>query len=116
MRTTEEVLTDHLELARQGDVETDLQRNFSPDCVLLTGYGIFKGYPGIRAAAQLLEEQVPNAEFVYRTTMSYGEIAFLEWSAKGDGVFIEDGADSYLIRDGRIEIMTIHYTPQKIDT
>jgi len=39
-----------------------------------------------------------------------GELGFLEWSARGSGAEVEDGADSYLIRDGRIVAQTIHYT------
>lgn len=33
----------------------------------------------------------------------------LEWAA-GDHVEIHDGADSYLVRDGRIAVQTIHYS------
>jgi hypothetical protein len=37
-------------------------------------------------------------------------MAFLEWTVD-DGPFrIRDGADSYLIQDGRIRMQTIHYT------
>jgi len=33
------------------------------------------------------------------------------WTGEADnGARIEDGADSFLIRDGRIHAMTIHYT------
>ena len=38
-------------------------------------------------------------------------MGFLEWTGEADnGARVEDGADSYLIRDGRIHAMTIHYT------
>lgn len=39
-----------------------------------------------------------------------GEMAFLEWTAASKKAIVEDGADSYLIRDGRIVAQTIHYT------
>jgi hypothetical protein len=43
--------------------------------------------------------------------MAEGEMGFLEWTGEaGNGARVEDGADSYLIRDGRIRAMTIHYT------
>ncbi len=118
-RTTREVLDDHLRLAQRTDgqppgpanLEEDISRNFSPDIVLLTGYGLFRGLEGLRAKAKLLDEQLPNGRWVYRNVMAEGELGFLEWSGVGkNGARIEDGADSYLVRDGRIIAMTIHYT------
>lgn len=110
-RSAREVLDDHLALADSSDLETDLERNFSNDIVLLTGYGIFRGIDGVRAKARLLEEQLPRGRWNYRTIMAEGEMGFLEWTAEADnGARVEDGADSYLIRGGRIRAMTIHYT------
>jgi hypothetical protein len=109
-RTIQEVLQDHLTLAVIGDVDTDLERNFADDCVLLTSFGVFKGKAGARAAARLLADQLPHARFDYRTELWDGELAFLEWTADSDRARVDDGADSYLIRNGRIEAMTIHYT------
>lgn len=110
MRSTQAVLEDHLRLALVGDVETDLQRNFADDCVLLTSFGVFRGKAGVREAARLLEMQLPHARFVYRTQLSDGELAFLEWSATSDRAWVDDGADSYLVRDDLIRSMSIHYT------
>lgn len=110
-RSTREVLDDHLALAAKHDLETDLARNFAEDVVLLTGYGVFRGLDGVREKAGLLAEQLPGGRWSYDTVMAEGEVGFLEWSAEGEnGARIEDGADSFLIRDGRIRAMTIHYT------
>lgn len=111
MRSTEEVFADHLALAQGGDLETDLARNFAADCVLLTGFGTFSGHAGVRQAAELLARQLPHARFTCRTRLWHGEIAFLEWEATAEGGIVRDGADSFLIRAGRIRVMTIHYTP-----
>jgi hypothetical protein len=60
---------------------------------------------------RLLDEQLPGGRWSYRTVLAEGEMGFLEWSAEADnGARVEDGADSYLVRDGKIRIMTIHYT------
>ncbi len=118
-RSTREVLDDHLRLAQASgssssdasNLELDIQRNFSPDIVLLTGYGLFRGLEGLRAKAKLLSEQLPGGRWTYRTVMAEGELGFLEWSGVGEnGARVEDGADSYLVRGGRIIAMTIHYT------
>ena len=110
-RTAREVLDDHLQLAADWDFETDLERNFADDVVLLTGYGVFRGKEGVRAKAKLLAEQLPGGRWTYRNVMAEGELGFLEWTGEGEnGARVEDGADSYVIRDGRIRAMTIHYT------
>lgn len=109
-RSAEEVFNDHLELALVGDVDTDLKRNFAKDCVLLTSFGVFRGHQGVRKAADLLFEQLPNARYRYRTRLVHGQIAFLQWEAEADGGRVHDGADSFLIRDGVVWVMTIHYT------
>jgi len=111
-RSTQDVFDDHLRLADAQDVATDITRNFTADCVLLTGYGVFRGHAGGRDAAALLQRQLPDARFAYRTRMHEGEIAFLEWEAEASTACVHDGADSFLIRGGRIVVMTIHYTVQ----
>lgn len=110
-RTAREVLEDHLNLAQSWEFEKDLERNFSEEIVLLTGYGTFRGLDGVRDKVRLLGEQLPEGRFAYRTVLVEGELGFLEWTAAApNGARVEDGADSYLIRDGRIRAMTIHYT------
>lgn len=110
-RTAKEVLDDHLELARTWDFETDLERNFDDDIVLMTSYGIFRGIEGLRAKVQLLADQMPGGRWTYHTVMVQRKLGFLEWSGVADnGARVEDGADSYLIEDGRIKAMTIHYS------
>jgi hypothetical protein len=109
-RGTHEVFSDHLALMRKGDVEADIRRNFAEDCVILTAYGVFHGHEGCRQAARLLHEQLGAAQHAFSNLMWHGELAFLEWTARGDAARIDDGTHSYWIRDGRIQAMTIHYT------
>lgn len=109
-RSSREVLADHLDQAVAGDIETDLQRNYANGVVVLTGFGVFNGHQGLREANQLLQQQLPDAVYRYRTVLDAGEIAFLEWSAEAGAVRVDDGADTYHVRDGRIQVQTIHYT------
>lgn len=37
-------------------------------------------------------------------------MGFLEWAYEDANVRIRDGADSYLIEDGKVDAQTIHYT------
>ena len=121
IRTTREVFEDHLDLAQKGDLDTDLKRNFAEDCVLLTGYGVFRGHQGVREAADLLDNQLGKVQYTYNNRLWHEEVAFLEWSAESERASIEDGADSFWVRDGLVRVMTIHYTvrekaPGKHDT
>ena len=75
VRSTREVLDDHLALAAAGDWRTDLDRNVADDIVVLTGF---------------------------------------EWTADGPTARVRDGADSFVIRDGRIVVQTIHYTVEVV--
>lgn len=109
-RPPTEVLDDHLQLAAEGDWQTDLARNVAPDIVVLTGFGAFGGVDQVRVLAELLDAQLPNATFEYTTVVVRGEMGFLEWHADADGARVRDGADSFLIRNGKIVAQTIHYT------
>ena len=114
-RSTREVLEDHLCSRTNKDLERDLALNYAPDVVMLTGSGVFRGHEGVRESGRLLRERPPEGTFTYRTTLHDGETAFLEWSAEADGARVDDGADSFLIRDGRIVVQTIHYTVRDVD-
>lgn len=109
-RSAQEVLDDHLALAAVGDWAADIERNVADDIVVLTGFGVFEGRDQVRVLADLLDAQLPNARFEYTAVVVRGEVAFLEWTADADGARVRDGADSYVIRDGRIAAQTIHYT------
>lgn len=114
-RSARKVLEDHLRLGREGTAEEDIPRNFSPDLVVLTRDGVHRGHEGLLRLAERLRSEVPNMRITYKTKVIEGEFGFLEWTAEGDGARIEDGADSYVIREGLIVAQTIHYTVLKLD-
>lgn len=109
IRSTREVLEDHLRLRRVGDLETDLARNYAAGVVLLCQFGIFRGSEQVRAAAERIGLLLPKARFADLASHVDGEMAFLEWAAEADGVQVLDGADSYLIRNGLIRAQTIYH-------
>lgn len=109
-RSSRQVFEDHLRTSFWETVEEDIRRNYADDVVLLTGNGILRGHDGLRELAKRLRDELPDCTFDYRTMLVAGEMAFLEWTAVSRKAIVEDGADSYLIRDGRIVAQTIHYT------
>jgi hypothetical protein len=82
----------------------------SPDIVVLERRGIFRGRDGVREHARLLEEELPQAPYVYTNRLVKGRVAFLEWTAQAEHTRVRDGADSFVIEDGWIVAQTIHYT------
>lgn len=113
MRSPHEVFEAHLQENETGTVESDLRQNYADDVVVLTGHGTFHGHDGMRELNRRLQEALPGATYTYETQRVEGELAFLEWTARSEGAVVEDGADSYLIRDGRIVGQTIHYTVKR---
>ena len=118
-RTAQEVLDDHLGLAKEwgGEVgferglEEDLRRNTSEDIVILINRGTFHGHEGVRQLAHMLGEELPEqSSFDYTYRAVEGRMAFLEWAYEDGNVKVRDGADSYLIEEGKIVAQTIHYT------
>jgi hypothetical protein len=112
-RSPAEVFADHLRESRIGSLEEDLAGNYAQDVIVLTGRGVYRGREGLRQLARLLGQELPSATFEYRTRLVEGEMAFLEWTARAEGAWVEDRADSYLIRNGRIVAQTIHYTVKR---
>ncbi len=108
-RSPEEVFDDHLRLRSVADFETDLRRNYAEDILLFCEVGVLEGHDAIRASARRLGLQLPEARFEFTARWVAGEYAFLVWRAESDRFSVEDGADSFVIRDGRIVMQTIFY-------
>ncbi|AYF27001.1 SnoaL-like polyketide cyclase [Micromonospora tulbaghiae] len=109
-RPAREVLDEHLRLSNEGRFAEDIERNVSPDCVVLDRRGVFRGHDGVRKLAQWLSAELPGTHFTYTTVLIEDRIGFLEWTADAPGARVRDGADSYVIEDGWIVAQTIHYT------
>jgi hypothetical protein len=84
---------------------------------LVTGHddelGALKGRAAIGRSARRLGLQLPDAEFQFPTELVEGEHAFLVWKARSERFEAEDGADSFVIRRGRIVAQTIFYRLSK---
>jgi hypothetical protein len=121
-RIAQQVLDDHLSLAENwgGEggfermLEVDLRRNVSEDIVILINRGTFRGHDGVRELARMLGEELPeHRSFGYTYRAVEGRMAFLEWGYEDADVRVRDGADSYLIEEGKIVAQTIHYTVEQ---
>lgn len=112
-RSAGEVFEDHLRLAGEHRFAEDIERNVSPDIVILERRGIFRGRQGATALARMLEQELPNAPYFYTNRLLDGRVAFLEWTAESERARVRDGADSFVIENGWIVAQTIHYTVEE---
>ena len=112
-RSAAEVFEDHLRLAAEHRFEEDLERNVSPEIIILERRGIFRGRTGAKELVRLLKEELPNAPYVYTNCLVEGRFAFLEWTSETEHACVRDGADSFVIEDGWIVAQTIHYTVEE---
>jgi len=76
-------------------------------------HGPYRGHEGVREGNRILKESLPGARFEYYNILIDGELVFLEWRGFSDGCEVNEGADSFIIRDGRIVAQTIHYKVHK---
>jgi hypothetical protein len=77
--------------------------------------GVEHGHEGMRKSGRTLQQQMPGIRFEVVSLQIDGEYAYLEWRARSDHHVVSDGADSFVVRDGKIVMQTIHYTLQEPD-
>jgi hypothetical protein len=106
VRGTREVIDDHLRRAKLGDLEGDLRENYARDVVFVAVEATYRGHDGIRAAAKFLEDRLPGHDYEYVTVKCEGEIAFLVWKGRGGGLQVQNGVDTFVVRDGKIVAQT----------
>lgn len=110
-RSTEEVLDDHLRCRMAGDIEGDIHRNYAPDVVILTSIRPAQGHEAVREFDTILRKYVPD-HYEIPVKFVEGPYAFNEWRAREPGRSVDDGADSFVIMDGKIVFQSIQYTLQ----
>lgn len=110
MRSTHEVLDDHLECRRALDLDSDLIRNYAHDVVLLSwGEGVHRGHDGVRFLADVLRTYAPEGKYRYDDLIVGDAYGLLRWSAIGsDGEELR-GVDSFVVDRGHIAAQTISY-------
>ncbi|WP_298456805.1 nuclear transport factor 2 family protein [uncultured Cellulomonas sp.] len=110
MRSTREVIDAHLQRRKAGDLEGDLEENYAPDVVVLTwGEGAQRGKDAIRRCADVLNTYLPEGDYTYHQVLVEDAYGMLQWTGRTKSTQVHDGADSYVVRGGRIVAQTIHY-------
>ena len=110
MRSTREVVEDHLALRRKHTLGADVDRNYADGLLVLSKDGVFHGKDGIRETARILQENLPDATYRYELVQVADDYALLGWTATAaNGARTRHGADAFVVKDGLIAVQIIHY-------
>jgi len=112
-RTAAEVILDHLDCRNRGDVREDIKRNYAWNARMMSRRDVGRGGPGVIREAEELARRVPGIEIRITSFLVEGDIGFVEWSARGRGVRVDDGADTLVVDRGRIACHTTSYTVRR---
>jgi ketosteroid isomerase-like protein len=107
--TTDDVLSHHLEAFNNQDMEENLADYGEESVVLLPGGEEHRGLDAIEALfAGFFEEfGKDGAEFVLDDRTTEGDLAFIVWHAETPDNTYEHVSDTFLIRDGIIEVQWV---------
>ena len=103
MGSTKDVLDHHIKCFGEGDFKGILS-DYAPDAVLFTPDGPLKGTDAIRPLfqAMLAEFGKPGTAFSMKHRSVEGDYAYVPWTAETADNVCELGADTLVVRDGKI--------------
>ena len=109
-RAPQEVFAHHGKALAAGDLD-EIVADYADDSVVITSAGIARGRDGVRTVFAKLLDDLPNAAWDLKTQILDGDVLFLEWAADSAVNRVDDGVDTFVFRDGMIQVQTIRYTP-----
>jgi ketosteroid isomerase-like protein len=107
MPSTQDVLNHHLGCFGASDLEGTLS-DFTEQSVLMTPLGALRGLGEIRSFFETAYAEFgqPGTKFTLHQMLVEGDCAFVAWDAETVANKYEAASDTFLIRDGRIEVQT----------
>jgi len=110
IRSTRDVLTDHLRRRATSDIDGDITANYHPDVVILHPDGESHGHEGVRELAHRLGRY--NGTVECHRLLASDQVGIVEWSGLSgwSGTMPMEGSESFVVRDGLIVAQTVHYS------
>jgi len=116
MKSTSDVLDDHLTAIRQGDLNAVLS-DYASDAVLFREDGVFKGVDAIRSVLEkfVAEFQKPGTISHTKQRLVEGDCAYMVWTAETADNVYELATDTFVVRNGKIvaQSFTAKITPKR---
>lgn len=103
MSTTESILSHHLEMFGEQDIE-GIMEDFADDAVLITQTETFRGHEEIRGLFEDLfpEFADPATTFSLDNQEVEGDYAYIVWHAETPDTEYEFATDTFVVRNGEI--------------
>ena len=112
-RSPQEVFAHHVQALGAGDLD-EIVADYADGAVFISPSGVLRGKDGIRSAFTQLLADLPNADWDLKTQIYEGDVLFLEWAADAGSTRADDGIDTFVFRDGQIQVQTVRYTLQQV--
>jgi len=113
---TADVLEHHLTAFGEQDM-AELLADYTDDSVLITNSGTYRGLDEIEGMMSELfaEFGEPGTDFALDEQVVEGEVAYLVWHAETPDNVYEFATDTFVVRDGVIEVQTFAATVEPKD-
>jgi hypothetical protein len=111
IRSTREVIEDHIRLQIAGQLDDDLRRNYAESAVLLTERGCAWNRDLLRQHVSLLYPLALGGSYEVNALQVHGDTGMLVWKARFPAFSVDRGVDSFVVTDGKIRMQTSYYTP-----
>lgn len=112
-RSPQEVFAHHVQALGAGDLD-EIVADYADGAVFISPSGVLRGKDGVRSAFTQLLADLPNADWDLKTQIYEGDVLFLEWAADAGSTRADDGIDTFVFRDGQIQVQTVRYTLQQV--
>ena len=107
-RTPEEVFGHHAQTLIAEDVDGILM-DYTDSSYLVSPSGVLRGKNAIRGFFEDVIRALPQAKWGVKTSF-VENILFLEWTADTTRASVSDGVDTFIFKDGMIQIQTVRAT------
>jgi len=111
-RTPQEVFAHHSPALAAADVD-EIAADFADDAVVITPAGVNRGKDGVRAAFTQLLADLPDAAWHIKDQTWADDVLVMKWAADATRSRADDGVDTFVFRDGKIRVQTVHYTLER---
>lgn len=107
--TPQDVFQRHVAAVLAGDLDA-IASDYSPDALVLTPTGQYRGVEQIRALYAEMSQALPRLALEARVTVFADDALLLHWTADSALHRVPDGVDTFVFRDGSIHLQTISCT------
>jgi predicted SnoaL-like aldol condensation-catalyzing enzyme len=107
-RTPEETFGHHAQTLMAEDLD-EILADYTDSSYLVSPSGVLHGKSAIRGFFSDVLKALPQAKWDVKTTY-VEDILFLEWTADSKSASVSDGVDTFIFKNGMIDIQTVRAT------